>query len=62
MEDSFLNERAKTGKIEDLGVTASDVINGAAKSYPHSISQIRENSYICDLINEAIEKMNWGDE
>ena len=62
MEDCFVNEIARTGAIADLGVTASDVITEAAKRYPGAINQVAENGYICDLINEAIMQMNWGDE
>ena len=63
MEDCFVNEIARTGEIKDLGVTASDVITQAARLYPHvAMPVIRENGYICDLINEAIMKMNWGGE
>ena len=62
MEDCFLNEIARTGAIADLGVTASDVITQGAKRYPGAINQVAENGYICDLINEAIMQMNWGNE
>jgi len=62
MEDCFLNEIARTGAIADLGVTASDVITQGAKRYPGVINQVAENGYICDLINEAIMQMAWGDE
>ena len=61
MEDCFLNEIARTGTIADLDVTSSDVITEAAKRYPHLPNQLRENSYICDLINEVIMKMDWRD-
>ena len=67
MEDSFLNELAKTGEIKDLGITLADVVEGSLVYQGNSPATIvpshtAESAFVCDLISKEIEKMNWGDE
>ena len=69
MEDCCLSILHKTGEIPDLGLTLSDVVEGAKKMYENAPDNTKvhhpavwENAFVCSKIDEAISRMNWGDE
>ena len=67
LEDLFLTELHKTGRIEALGLYAIDVINGG-KAYqgqsPATIvpPEIAESAFVVEVINQKLNLMDWGDE
>ena len=60
LEDIYLNELHRTGRIDDLDLYAIDVIEGA-KAYPGDRA-VAENAYVADRVQAEVEKMNWGTE